>query len=106
VSLPAGGGFFVARDHDKGDRVTVIESPGSARSEIPKRVSALGRVSMPMVISSGMISALPLFLVTVLGTSMVTVGLIKAIAEAAAAALLAFAGTALIGATMAKVAVG
>jgi hypothetical protein len=62
VSLPAGGGFFVARDHDEGNRVTVIERPGSALGQIPKRVRALGLVPMLMVISSEMIHALlPLF---------------------------------------------
>jgi hypothetical protein len=56
--------------------VTIIERP--ALSQIRKRVRALGLVSMLMVISSEMIHALlPLFFVTVLGTSMVTVGIMK-----------------------------
>jgi hypothetical protein len=81
VNLPAGGGFFVARNHDEGDRVTVVERPGSASSQIPKRVWALGFVSMLMVVSSGMIHALlPLFLVA----SMVTVAIIEGIAQAPA----------------------
>ena len=85
MSLPARGGFFVAQDHDKGDQVTVTERSGSALSQIPKGVWALGFVSMLMDISSEMIHALlPLYLVTVLGTSMVTVGIIEGIAEATA----------------------
>jgi MFS family permease len=93
VSLPASGGFFVARDHDEGDRVTVTERSGSALSQIPKGVWALGFVSMLMDISSEMIHALlPLYLFTVLGTSMVTVGIIEGIAEATASITKIFSG--------------
>lgn len=53
--------------------------------EIPGGVWALGFVSLLMDISSEMIHAvLPLYLVTVLGTSMLTVGVIEGIAEATA----------------------
>jgi len=73
--------------------VTVIESSGSALSQIPKGVWALGFVSMLMDISSEMIHALlPLYLVTVLGTSMVTVGIIEGIAEATASITKIFSG--------------
>ena len=55
----------------------------SSRNAIPAGVWALGFVSMFMDISSEMIHALlPLYLVTVLGTSALTVGFIEGIAEA------------------------
>ncbi|PTM41537.1 MFS transporter [Bosea sp. 124] len=60
---------------------------GSRRklSRIPRGVWALGFVSMFMDISSEMIHALlPVYLVTVLGASTLTVGLIEGIAEATA----------------------
>src|SRR5215472_4414403 len=51
--------------------------------KIPRSIWALGFVSMFMDISSEMIHALlPVYLVTVLGTSNLTVGLIEGIAEA------------------------
>src|SRR6266446_1416621 len=53
--------------------------------EIPAGIWALGFVSLLMDISSEMIHALlPVYLVTVLGTSALTVGIIEGIAEAAA----------------------
>ena len=52
---------------------------------IPRSIWALGLVSLFMDISSEMIHALlPVFLVSVLGASMVTVGLIEGTAEAIA----------------------
>jgi hypothetical protein len=52
---------------------------------LPRSVWALGFVSMFMDISSEMILALlPVYLVTVLGTSTLTVGVIEGIAEATA----------------------
>ncbi|MEW6638917.1 MAG: MFS transporter [Pseudomonadota bacterium] len=60
---------------------------------IPRGVWALGFVSMLMDISSEMIHALlPVYLVTVLGTSMTTVGLIEGIAEATASITRIFSG--------------
>jgi MFS family permease len=60
---------------------------------IPRGVWALGFVSMFMDISSEMIHALlPLYLVTVLGASMVAVGLIEGIAEATAMIVKIFSG--------------
>ena len=51
--------------------------------DVPAGVWALGFVSMLMDISSEMIHALlPIYLVTVLGTSTLTVGIIEGIAEA------------------------
>lgn len=65
---------------------------GSIR-DIPIGVWTLGFVSMLMDISSEMIHALlPVYLVTVLGTSMVTVGVIEGIAEATASITKIFSG--------------
>ncbi len=61
--------------------------------EIPGGVWALGIVSLLMDVSSEMIHALlPLYLVTVLGTSMLTVGVIEGIAEATASITKIFSG--------------
>jgi MFS family permease len=61
--------------------------------EIPGSVWALGLVSLFMDVSSEMIHALlPLYLVTVLGTSALTVGIIEGIAEATASITKIFSG--------------
>jgi len=61
--------------------------------EIPRGVWALGLVSLLMDLSSEMIHALlPLYLVTVLGASMVTVGIIEGIAEATTSIVKIFSG--------------
>jgi MFS family permease len=61
--------------------------------EIPRSVWALGLVSLFMDASSEMIHALlPLYLVTVLGASTLTVGIIEGIAEATAAITKVFSG--------------
>jgi MFS family permease len=61
--------------------------------EIPGGVWALGIVSLLMDISSEMIHALlPLYLVTVLGSSMLTVGVIEGVAEATASIVKIFSG--------------
>jgi len=61
--------------------------------EIPGGIWALGIVSMLMDVSSEMIHALlPLYLITVLGTSMLTVGVIEGIAEATASITKIFSG--------------
>ena len=61
--------------------------------DIPAGVWTLGFVSMLMDISSEMIHALlPIYLVTVLGASMVTVGVIEGIAEATASIVKIFSG--------------
>jgi MFS family permease len=73
--------------------VTVATKPNYSLREIPSGVWALGFVSMLMDVSSEMIHALlPIYLVTVLGTSMVTVGFIEGIAEAAASITKIFSG--------------
>src|SRR5262249_55948814 len=61
--------------------------------EIPSAVWALGFVSLLMDVSSEIIHALlPVYLVTVLGASMLTVGFIEGIAEAAASITKVFSG--------------
>ncbi|AVH39446.1 MFS transporter [Pseudomonas monteilii] len=61
--------------------------------KIPRSVWALGFVSMFMDISSEMIHALlPLYMVTVLGTSVVAVGVIEGIAEATGSITKVFSG--------------
>ena len=61
---------------------------------VPANVRALGIVSLLMAASSQMThSLLPIFLVTVMGASMATVGLIEGLAEATNSFLRAFAGT-------------
>ncbi len=65
----------------------------STLKKIPRGVWALGLVSLFMDVSSEMIHALlPIYLVTVLGTSTLTVGLIEGIAEATAAITKVFSG--------------
>jgi MFS family permease len=60
---------------------------------IPRSVWALGFVSLLMDISSEMIHALlPVYLVTVLGASALTVGIIEGIAEATTAVIKVFSG--------------
>jgi MFS family permease len=61
--------------------------------DIPASVWVLGFVSMLMDVSSEMIHALlPIYLVSVLGASMVTVGVIEGIAEATASIVKIFSG--------------
>jgi tetratricopeptide (TPR) repeat protein len=61
--------------------------------DVPKSVWALGFVSLLMDVSSELIhSLLPIFLVTVIGTSMAVVGLIEGVAEATAAIAKVFSG--------------
>jgi MFS family permease len=65
----------------------------SPLSRLPRSIWALGFVSLFMDISSEMIHALlPVFLVTVLGASTVTVGLIEGIGEATASISKLFSG--------------
>ena len=68
-------------------------SPNAARTGLPRGIWVLGFVSMLMDISSEMIHALlPVYLVTVLGASTLTVGFIEGIAEATAAITKIFSG--------------
>jgi MFS family permease len=69
------------------------ESTATGLRAIPRGVWALGLVSLCMDTSSELIhSLLPMFLVTVLGASVVSVGLIEGIAEATAQILKVFSG--------------
>jgi MFS family permease len=71
----------------------ITQPSRSALSQIPAGVWVLGFVSMLMDISSEMIHALlPVYLVTVLGTSALTVGVIEGIAEATASITKVFSG--------------
>ncbi len=73
--------------------MTPNPNPGYSLAQIPRGVWVLGFVSMLMDISSETIHALlPVYLVTVLGTSMVTVGFIEGIAEATASITKIFSG--------------
>ena len=65
----------------------------SSLRTIPRSIWALGFVSLFMDMSSEMIHALlPLYMVTVLGTSVLTVGIIEGIAEATASITKIFSG--------------
>ena len=75
------------------DMDETIEGRRSVLRRLPRGIWALGFVSLLMDVSSEMIHALlPVYLVTVLGTSMVTVGFIEGIAEATAAITKIFSG--------------
>ena len=70
-----------------------MRSNGKHPLIIPKNVWALGIVSLLMDLSSEMIlSILPIFLVTGLGVSVLTLGLIEGFAEGAASIIKAFSG--------------
>lgn len=72
---------------------TVEPSGQMHENKLPGSVWALGFVSMLMDISSEMIHALlPIYMVTVLGTSVVAVGLIEGLAEATASITKVFSG--------------
>ncbi|MBC7600112.1 MAG: MFS transporter, partial [Polaromonas sp.] len=67
--------------------------PSATATRLPAAIWALGFVSLLMDISSEMIhSLLPVFMVTVLGTSMWAVGLIEGVAEATALIVKVFSG--------------
>src|SRR5712672_2510376 len=74
-------------------KMTTSPNPGHSPARISRGVWVLGFVSMLMDISSEMIHALlPVYLVTVLGASMLTVGFIEGIAEATASITRIFSG--------------
>jgi MFS family permease len=78
---------------DEGHR-KLIAVPEIRRSGLPRGVVALGFVSLLMDASSEMIhSLLPVFLVSVLGASALSVGVIEGIAEATASLAKVFSGT-------------
>jgi len=71
------------------------ESPrtGAVRSGIPRTIWALGFVSLFMDLSSEMVhSLLPVFMVTTLGASALTVGVIEGVAESTAMLIKVFSG--------------
>jgi MFS family permease len=71
--------------------MTKLSQP--AKPRMPATVWALGFVSLLMDVSSELIhSLLPVFMVTVLGTSMLTVGLIEGLAEATTLIVKVFSG--------------
>ena len=73
--------------------MNVDSRPSSPWRNIPRGVWLLGLVSMFMDLSSEMIHALlPLYLVSVLGVSALTVGIIEGIAEATASLVKIFSG--------------
>ena len=73
--------------------MSTATKPKYSLKDIPTGVWVLGFVSMLMDISSEMIHALlPIYLVTVLGTSALTVGIIEGIAEATASITKIFSG--------------
>ena len=62
--------------------------------QIPSGIWVLGLVSLLMDVSSEMIhSLLPLFMVTILGTSTMAVGLVEGLAESLALVVKVFSGT-------------
>ena len=66
---------------------------GNTLDQIPKGIWVLGFVSMLMDISSEMIhSLLPLFMVTTLGSSVLTIGIIEGLAESIALIVKVFSG--------------
>ena len=68
-------------------------SPPTPSARLPAAIWALGFVSLLMDISSEMVhSLLPVFMVTVLGTSMWAIGLIEGVAEATALIVKVFSG--------------
>jgi len=95
-TLPLSGGGSPQRTRGEVTKELAMKQTTSSFlrwREIPGGVWALGIVSLLMDVSSEMIHALfPLYLVTVLGTSMLTVGVIEGIAEATASIVKIFSG--------------
>nr|WP_249815509.1 MULTISPECIES: MFS transporter [unclassified Bradyrhizobium] len=85
---------FLPEDEGQGEGHDVTTTaPNAARAGLPRGIWVLGFVSMLMDISSEMIHALlPVYLVTVLGASTLTVGFIEGIAEATASITKIFSG--------------
>jgi len=72
---------------------TITKAPSAAKPPIPKSIWVLGFVSLLMDISSEMIhSLLPLFLVTGLGASALTVGAIEGLGQSTALIIKVFSG--------------
>lgn len=76
------------------DLVTVPMSPDRTTQRLPTGIWVLGFVSLLMDVSSEMIhSLLPLFMVTILGTSVTAVGFVEGLAESLALVVKVFSGT-------------
>jgi MFS family permease len=89
---PPAGGFLLPGPTEGNVRMTPAK-PAPAIRGIPTGVWILGFVSLLMDVSSEMIHALlPIYLVTVLATSALTVGVIEGIAEATASIVKVFSG--------------
>ena len=74
--------------------MTVDRQPGRALRDIPSAIWVLGFVSLLMDVSSEMIhSLLPVFMVTVLGTGTIAVGVVEGLAESLALVVRVFSGT-------------
>src|SRR5262245_63570987 len=72
---------------------SAVTRRSGALRDVPAGVWTLGFVSLLMDLSSEMIHALlPVYLVTVLGTSMLSVGIIEGVAEASASIVKIFSG--------------
>lgn len=78
----------------RGDKLAETKTSFTSKlGDIPRGIWALGLVSMFMDISSEMIHALlPIYMVTILGTSVLTVGFIEGLAEATASITKIFSG--------------
>jgi len=77
----------------RGSAVDALRATRQSLRALPSGVLALGLVSLLMDTSSELIhSLLPVFMSTVLGASMVAIGLVEGIAEATAAVTKAFSG--------------
>lgn len=88
------GVILVEHRHELKNRQSMTNANKKSLQKIPPSIWVLGFVSMLMDISSELIhSLLPVFLVSVLGASVFTVGLIEGTAEAAALIVKVFSGT-------------
>lgn len=75
------------------DPIDVAVAPRRSWHGLPRTIWVLGWVSLLMDVSSELVhSLLPIFMTTVLGASMVTVGVVEGIAEATAAITKVFSG--------------
>lgn len=84
---------YVPLAHARPPMATAAPPPDAERRTLPRSVVVLGMVSLFMDISSEMIHAiLPLFLVTVVGASALSIGVIEGIAEATAAFIKIYSG--------------
>jgi MFS family permease len=88
------GGIVSWLRHDKGERRMIGRKVGDGKtSGLPSGIWVLGFISMFMDISSELVlSLLPVFMTTVLGAGMISVGIVEGFAEAAASMMKVFSG--------------